>query len=457
MHGHSASKGRAIPTVAPDEHPLSYFLLLSYLLLLFLRPFDLVPALKVLHLPMVTGSLCLATYIWGRFSTGQPVIPVSPMTKSLTALSVWVLITIPFAFWISGSITAFWNDWLKMVILFLLLGNVLQSPRQVQAALWVSIVGAACISSIAIALKVLLGESVAEGRLVSDASGLYSGPNFFSMTLILLLPYVLFFFFLHKKLWVRLFAGFAVIAFTIANMLTESRAGVIGETLVTLLVFWRLRDWGVSLVKTTACVLVGAVLFLPLAPKGLWERFSTLFVSTDVNTLDRNSAAGSALGSKRQREELIVRALILTSENPIFGVGMNNFAAAAHDRFNTGAEDWVGCHDTFLQISSELGIPGLLLYLWLLHAAWSTVRSARNGGLRAEDDSDDASQFWLLSDATVISFLGYVLFSTLAHLGYQPYFFFVAGIGESLRNIFPSMVPRSVVNTGVDVGAFAVR
>lgn len=456
MRRDSLLKTRTVNPAGSGDRPLSYLLLLSYLSLLFLRPFDLIPALKVLHLPMVTGSLCLFLYAWSRLSTGRSVMPLSPITKSLVVMSVWALVTIPFSFWISGSVTAFWNDWLKMVILFLLLGNVLQSPAQVEAALWVSIIGATCISSIAIALKVLLGESVAEGRLVSDASGLYSGPNFFSMTLILLLPYVLFFFFLHRKLLVRLFAGSAVVAFTIANMLTESRAGVIGETLVTLLVFWQLRKWGVSLVKTAAFVLVGAVLLLPLAPKGLWERFSTLFVSTDVNTLDPNSAAGSALGSKRQREELIVRALILTSENPMFGVGMNNFAAAAHDRFSTGAEDWVGCHDTFLQISSELGIPGLLFYLWLLRSAWSTVRLPRSEGTREQADSEHERQFWLLCDATVISFLGYVLFSTLAHLGYQPYFFFVAGIGESLRNIFLSKAPRPVVTARVGIAALAV-
>jgi hypothetical protein len=41
----------------------------------------------------------------------------------------------------------------------------------------------------------------------------------------------------------------------------------------------------------------------------------------------------------------------------------------------------------------------------------------------------------MASDATMVSFCGYVLFSTVAHLGYQPYFFIVAGIGLSLINL----------------------
>jgi hypothetical protein len=431
------------------ERSFSYLLLLFYLMMLFLRPYDLIPSLKVLHLPMVSGGLCFAVYIWSCYSTGRTVFPPTPIAKMLAVMTVWAMLTIPFAFWISGSFTAFWNDWLKMVVLFLMLGNVLRSARNVQGAMWMCIVSATCISSMAIALKVLLGESVAEGRLVSDASGLYSGPNFFSMTLILLLPYVLFFLFLHHSLLVRAFAAFVAVVFTIANMLTESRSGVIGEGLVVMLVFWSLRRWGISLTKTVGVLALGAVLLLPFAPKGLWERFSTLFISSDVSTLDPNSAAGSALGSKRQREELLLQAVILTAENPIFGVGMNNFPAAAHARFNNGDEEWVGCHDTFLQISSELGIPGFLLYTFLLWAAWKTVRLPGKQMSPAEAELPENRQFRILSDATVISFIGYALFSTMAHVGYQPYFFVVAGIGESLRHIYL----RSVEPVPVDVSA----
>lgn len=418
----------------PDR-PLPYLLLLFYLAMLFLRPYDFIPALKVLHLPMVSGGLCFAVYMWSRYNSGQTIFPKTPVTKTLVLMTVWAIITTPFSFWISGSLTAFVNDWLKMCILFLMLGNVLKSARNVQGALWMCIVSVTCISSLAIALKVLLGESVADGRLVSDASGVYSGPNLFSMTLIMFLPYVLFFFFLHPKLWVRLFSGFAIGVFTVANMLTESRAGTMGEILVVILVFWKLRGWGVGLVKTVGVTVLAAILFIPFAPKGLSERFSTLFSDTDA-VVDPNSASGSALGSKRQREELLVHAVILTAENPILGVGMNNFAAASHDRFNTRAEDWVGCHNTFLQVSSELGLPGLVLYIFLLSAAWKTVRLPGRQMSPAQAELPENRQFRILSDATVISFVGYILFSVVSHFAYEPYFFVVMGFAESLRNIY---------------------
>jgi hypothetical protein len=422
-------------TGTEERHDSAYWLLIFYLFLIFFRPFDLVPSLKVLHSPMITGGLCVVVYVMTRYFRGKTIFPFSPITKVLAALSVWIMITIPFAFWIKGSLTTFYNDWSKLIILFLLLANVLQSAKQVNQAVWVCLLGATGVSIIAVALYVFLGESVSEGRLVSDASGLYSGPNFFSMTLILLLPYALFFFFLHRKVVVRVLCAGIIVIFSVANMMTESRSGLLGETLVVLLVFWKLRDWGVSLFKTLGIACLAAVLCLPLAPKGLWERFSTLFMNYDINKLDPLSKEHSAIGSTEQREELVVRALIITWENPIVGIGMNNFPSKSHERFNSGAEDWLGCHDTFLQISSELGIPGLIIYLLLLYTTWKTISLTRRRLKGKESEQPDSQQLRLLTDATMVSFCGYVLFSSVAHLGYQPYYFVVAGFAQSLSFI----------------------
>jgi O-antigen ligase len=421
-----------------EEHGRFLFLsLVTYLFLFFFRPFDQVSWLQVFHLPMVTGGFCLVAYVARRFSRGQSVVPLSPITTAIGLLTVWILFTLPFSFWISGSLQTFWDAWVKMIILYILLANIPQSARQVWCAVWVCIVGATGVSVMAVALRVLLGESVSEGRLVSNASGLYSGPNFFAMTLILLLPYALFAFFLHRRMLVRLFAGFVVATFTIANLMTESRGGLLVEALVVLLVFWRLRDWGISRAKTLGVMVLGAILLLPLAPVGLWQRFSALLSSSDASQVDPNSTAGSALLSLKERQQLFVRAIILTVENPVFGVGMNNFPAASHERFDTGPGEWLGCHDTFLQLSAELGIPGLLLHLLLLYVTVKSLRQLRRNLHAARNMLPEFTEIRMASDATMVSLWGYVVFSLIAHLGYQPYFFIVAGIGQSLINLSP--------------------
>jgi putative inorganic carbon (HCO3(-)) transporter len=414
-----------------------FLALLTYLFLFFFRPFDQITWLQALHLPMLTGGFCLLAYVSRRLSMGQSIVPVSPITNAIWLLTIWILFTLPFSFWISGSVQTFWDAWVKMIALYILLANIPQSARQIWSAVWICVVGATGVSVIAVALRVLLGESVAEGRLVSNASGLYSGPNFFAMTLILLLPYVLFTFFITRRPSTRLFAAFVIAIFTIANLMTESRGGLLVETFVVVLVVWRLGDWGISRTKTVGVMALGAMLLLPLAPAGLWQRFSALFSDADVNQVDPNSTAGSALLSLKERQQLLLRAVIITVENPVFGVGMNNFPAASHQRFDTGDGEWLGCHDTFLQLSAELGIPGLLLHLFLLYATFKSLRQLRRSLSAAKDVLKESTEMRLAADATMASFWGYVVFSIIAHLGYQPYFFVVAGIGQGLINLLP--------------------
>ncbi len=431
---------------------LAYFFLSAYLWLIFLRPFDYIPSLQVFHLPLLMGGLCFVVFILTRLGTGKPLIPRTPVMKMLIVFSVWMLITIPFAFWVSNSLRAYWNDWVKDVVLFIMLGNVMMAAKQVRRAVWICIFGATCVSLIALALDVLTGQSVAKGRLVTEASGLYAGPNYFSMTLILLLPFAIMLFFLGRRLPIRIAAAGVITVFTLTNMFTESRAGVLGESLVILLALWKLRGWGFSIVKTLGVIFVGLILCAPLAPKGLWQRFSTLFEDYNRAKLSPTSAAYSAIGSLDEREELLIKAVIMTADNPIFGVGMNNFGAASHAKWNNGSSrDWLGCHNTYLEYSAELGVPGILLYLVLLYAAWKTLRStSQRLSHRALEDLPEGKDLRLLNDATTISFWGYILYGCVAHLSYQPYFFLVAGIGEALFNI-SSRLEETVTETPTDL------
>lgn len=419
-----------------------YFCLIAYLFLMFSRPFDYFPALKVFHLPLVTAGLCLIAYTLNRIGSGKPLIPRTPTMKILLLLSLWILFTIPFAFWVSNSIRSYWNDWAKMVVLFLLLGNVMNRPKQVKRAIWVCMLGALPVCLSALALRLLFGESVAHGRLVAEASGIYAGSNYFSMTLILLLPFAIMIFFLDRRIPVRITAAGLIVVFTITNMFTESRAGVLGESLVVLLALWKLRDWGFSIFKTLGVIFIGLILLSPLAPKGLWQRFSTLFEDYNRTDLSPTSATYSAIGSLDEREELLMKAVIITAENPIVGVGINNFGAASHHRWNTGSgRSYLGCHNTYLEYSAELGLPGILLYLALLYAAWKTLRLTKQRVSESRvRDLPETKDLRMLNDAAAISLWGYVLFCCVAHLGYQPYFFFVAGIGEALFHISERLV-----------------
>src|SRR5579859_7382022 len=84
-----------------------FLALLTYLFLFFFRPFDQITWLQALHLPMLTGGFCLLAYVARRLSMGQSIVPVSPITNAIWLLTIWILFTLPFSFWISGSVQTF--------------------------------------------------------------------------------------------------------------------------------------------------------------------------------------------------------------------------------------------------------------------------------------------------------------------------------------------------------------
>jgi hypothetical protein len=68
--------------------------------------------------------------------------------------------------------------------------------------------------------------------------------------------------------------------------------------------------------------------------------------------------ANEAEASKEGRINLIKKAVNLTIQHPIFGVGAGMFPLAAWGKMDAHVT-----HNTYVQVSSETGIPGFLIYM----------------------------------------------------------------------------------------------
>jgi O-antigen ligase len=114
---------------------------------------------------------------------------------------------------------------------------------------------------------------------------------------------------------------------------------------------------------------------------------------------------------------------------------MGGFSSASAHQWNTGSgRDWVQTHNTYLQFSSELGLPGLVLYIILLTVTFKTLRLARDQ-IPEGGPGTKPYMLRLICDATRVSLIGYLLTSAFANVGYQPYYFLVAGIGQAFANV----------------------
>ena len=121
---------------------------------------------------------------------------------------------------------------------------------------------------------------------------------------------------------------------------------------------------------------------LILVPSNLRARYGTLF-SSDVAEED-HATANSAQESTALRQRLFWYSVRLAAENPLFGVGMGNFAGASTKEAEQSTEKvfWRPTHNIYGQIAAETGIPGILLYLSILFVSmrtcWKICRSTRN-------------------------------------------------------------------------------
>jgi O-antigen ligase len=106
--------------------------------------------------------------------------------------------------------------------------------------------------------------------------------------------------------------------------------------------------------------------------------------------------------------------------HPIFGVGMGVFMPASVEiaKERGHRADWEVSHNSYTQVSSELGLPGILLLLAIFGTAfrqvWRVDRAARQLG--RQDIRQTA--FVLLLALTVLSV--HFCFDSMAYVFYMP-------------------------------------
>jgi len=138
-------------------------------------------------------------------------------------------------------------------------------------------------------------------------------------------------------------------------------------------------------------------------PQDVRQRAQTALDPTDPNT--------------RNRIELFETAVRVIQDNPWIGVGQKGVKPAAlKSRGSLEYPDWMyqHMHNNFLQIAAERGIPGLLLWLWLMYRlaldAWRVYRVARRA---CGDDMEEDKKEALATSVAALGACGALLFAGL--------------------------------------------
>ena len=361
--------------VRPPTNPIvrsAFPVLLFFLAVVFSGIFEKAPFLAPLHPLMILGGLALiAVGVGGRL---PGVVVHNPIGKSLAAFTVWYIVCIPFARWPGGSASALVNIWSRSALAFVLVAGVILTIDQCKTVF--KTIGYS-VGVLAILALILRGVD-RTGRLGLIGTR-YENANDFAWTLIVGLSFLTFLI-MRGNRREKTIAVLLSAPILLALVKTGSRMGSIGIGI--LAVFGFLQASRAVRIKLAIGVPILLALLLAVAPPEIRLRY-TIWFGTGENYSGRalsaeERTANTAIGSAEGRVQSLKDSIYLTLIHPVFGVGPGNFPVAQNDLAMSRGESrglWVLTHNTYTQISSEMGIPGLVIYLAFLYLCFKPLNS----------------------------------------------------------------------------------
>jgi O-antigen ligase len=345
--------------LAPRTGRFAYGALIAFLFVLYANPGNWFTGLQDVGFAKVAAALALVALggswlLYNRRLTvgGWPGL-------SLLALFALVGFSALWSYWPRATLETF-TDGLKYLAIFLVVTNVIDSPRRLRGVV-AAIAIATVVPAFGAIFSYLHGEHLVEGNRAGWI-GVFGNPNDLAYFLVIGGAMALTARDGSRRRATRLFYLALLLPIGVAILLTQSRGGMIASGVVLLL--WALRSVRRAPAIVGVALAVGCVLCL--GPSDVFE-----------HRMETSVAFGEDL-SARGRIDAWRTGLEMARERPLTGVGAGAFMIAWPD-FAPGDVGPVRTeHNTFIQLIGELGFPGLLLFLVALSAGILGVsRAAR--------------------------------------------------------------------------------
>ncbi len=334
-----------------------------------------------------------------------------PPFKYLLFILLFAAATLPLSYWREGSFGFFTQTFFKNVVFAYLLA---QGAKDNRSTRWIA--GSLVTGCVLIVIAILIGFgpeiSVFEAENRMMIGGTYD-VNDLALLFVVTIPFA-FFLIKDAKIFHRILLIGAIALMLMGIVKTASRGGFLG--LVAISLFLLIRASGKARAYTLIALLVGAPLVMATAPEAFLNRINTMFaLEQDYNMKDRSG-----------RKQVWENGVKMLAAHPLVGVGIGAFPIA-HGYFSN-SKIHIAPHNSFVQITAELGLPGMTLFLAIILTAFGYARKARRLAREAPADEGIA---WI-GAAVQVSFIGFIVSGALLSHAYSPIFCFLAGISASL-------------------------
>lgn len=226
---------------------------------------------------------------------------------------------------------------------------------------------------------------------------------------------------------------------------TGSRGALIAVGVVLLCAFLRASMTGK--LRLVLCIIALITTAVVAMPGKLLRRYASIGESQDTvvytGDVDSDASVASAVTSTETRQYLLRESIKLTFTHPIFGVGPAMFPVAEDEDAKAHGKRhgvWQGTHNSYTQVSSEIGIPGAIAYILVialsLRDSWRLHKKTRaDRRLKEVSDCAVSLHYCLIVYAVTVLF-DYIAFTSMLSV--------FAGLIAALSRVAQSEINRRV-------------
>jgi O-antigen ligase len=352
-----------------------------------------------------------------------------------TIFAFWLVPTSVFSSWKAGSLNQVIGYYRTELVLLFAIGGLITTWRECRLLMYT--ISAATVVNV---ICILLFRQLDENGRTSLAFGTVANSNDYSGHLIYVLPFLLWVILVTKSNFLR-FAGFGFLFLALFEILAAgSRGAMIGLATAVLVFALTATPKVRRIVLITAPVL--AVLVIALLPPSVSHRIFAF-------SSDNPQASSEALESSQDRERLLKDSIATAIRHPLFGVGPGQFSniegqQTAHSRQRL----WNAAHNSYTQIASENGFPGLIFYLGGILSSFLLINQTGRI-LSRYPVAKEAATAVLCVRIGMISFCVTIFFLNFGYFFYLPAFAGIAiAISASSRRLVADLKANN--NSGAE-------
>jgi putative inorganic carbon (HCO3(-)) transporter len=422
--GRSPSSSKTVAPVLKKQsgllkrgHALSYLGLFLFTTILYFRPYELIPALSDFSsMAFVVALLTLGVFFPSQVAV-EGTLTARPREVNLVLLlCLTCLLSIPLAINRWEAWETFSGNFLKVIIMFIVMVNTVRTERRLKWLILLSL-AISCMMSIGALNDFAAGKLTVDGYRVDGfkAEGargnLFGNPNDMALHLVTMVPLALAFFLSRRDPFRKLLYLASAILMVGGITVTFSRAGFLGLVSGMAVMAWKIGRRRRLAVMLSVCIF--AVAFIAFAPGGFANRLGSI--------VDHSR---DPVHSANARQALLVRSIVVSAMHPLLGVGMGNFHIVSIREAVT--------HNAYTQVSSELGLTALIIYVMFIVTPIKKLRQIEDRTF----ETRRGSRFYYMAVALQASLVGYMVSSFFASVAYHWYVYYLVGYAVALWRIY---------------------